>query len=74
MSDKVPQPTAVLIERLRRVAKWFDAFDCNVPVVTEAMKARANTCLQAAGRLEELEAKHAEAESYVTHLEEHGNL
>jgi len=49
MSDKVPQPTAVLVKRLRRVARWLDRETAGQP----DMAARANTCWQAAARLEE---------------------
>lgn len=49
MSEKRPQPTAVLVKRLRRVAKYFDG----VTAADPAMAARANTCWQAAARLEE---------------------
>ncbi len=57
MSDKHPQPTAVLTQRLQRVAKWLDQM-AEVEGLTAQgraqRKARANTCWQAAGRLEEL--------------------
>ena len=50
MSNKRPQPTAVLVKRLRRVSKYFDAFyeETKCP----KHRAHANTCLQAAARLE----------------------
>ena len=46
MGEKRPQPTATLIKRLRRLAKWLDVGDL------PELRARANTCLQAAARLE----------------------
>lgn len=56
MREKRPQSTATLISRLRRVAKWLD--DIAIYNGTRAgllnrpaLSARANTCLQAAGRL-----------------------
>jgi hypothetical protein len=55
MGKKRPQPTAVLVKRLRRVAHWLDqmAEQDGLNVYARAQrKARANTCLQAAGRLE----------------------
>ncbi len=55
-----PQPTAVLVKRLLRVAKWLDAqaeHSCAEPAFIAATRARANTCYQAAGRLEEQAAK-----------------
>lgn len=54
MNEKLPQPTDVLIKRLQRVAKWLD----KQAAATEAnddLRARANTCWQCAGRLEELQ-------------------
>jgi hypothetical protein len=59
MGNKRPQPTAVLIQRLRRAARALDGLAMGdahdrTPV---AWKAFANTCLQAAGRLEDLEAE-----------------
>lgn len=56
-----PQPTDVLIKRLQRVAKWLDGQvdpQDGLPRVPnppeqQAMRARANTCWQAAGRLEQ---------------------
>lgn len=59
MSEKNPQPTAVLIERLRRAARVFDGYAKDMREdkpfrerKAEAWTAFANTCLQAAGRLE----------------------
>ena len=64
MSEKRPQQTNVLVKRLRRVAKWLDE---NPPVlqptVHPAWKARANTCWQAAARLEKLSGEIAETVS-----------
>lgn len=77
MADKNPQSTKVLVGRLRRVAKYLDtcaAFDNLHEALRAPMRARANTCWQAAGRLQELDEKVDEAESYVASLEEHGNL
>ncbi len=57
MSNKLPQSTGVLISRLQRVARWFDSEAANyrgTPQAEAAMNARANTCWQAAARLEEL--------------------
>jgi hypothetical protein len=50
MSEKRPQPTAVIVKRLKRVAKYLQG-------VADAMEhpadaARANTCWQAVARLE----------------------
>lgn len=60
-SDNRPQPTSVLIKRLRRVAKALDVvastYVGNAPAVVATWRARANICLQAAGRLEDLEKK-----------------
>jgi hypothetical protein len=60
MSEKQPQPTAVLIERLRRAARVFDGYAKDMrdgkpfrERKPEAWTAFANTCLQAAGRLDE---------------------
>ena len=56
MSEKAPQSTGMLVHRLRRVAKWFDReADNHVdrPNLKAAFRARANTCWQAAARLEE---------------------
>jgi hypothetical protein len=58
VSDKLPQSTEVLITRLRRVAKWLDRM-ADVQSLTALgaraqWTARANTCWQAAARLEEL--------------------
>lgn len=51
-----PQPTDVLMKRLRRVAAYLDRL-----AVTSgdkpAARARANTCWQCAGRLEDYHAK-----------------
>ena len=55
-----PQPTAVLVKRLLRVAKWLYTqaeHPCAEPAFIAATRARANTCLQAAGRLQEMAAK-----------------
>jgi hypothetical protein len=59
VSNKIPQPTKVLIDRLRRVAKCIDRLLAEDWVGTSdapAWKARANTCWQSAARLEELES------------------
>jgi hypothetical protein len=55
VSEKRPQPTEVLVKRLRRVAKWIDwcGSICSGPDKPQWL-ARANTCWQAAARLEEL--------------------
>jgi hypothetical protein len=53
----VPQPTKVLIRRLRRVARYLDVCagtDDSNPDYSPALRARANTCWQAAARLAEL--------------------
>jgi hypothetical protein len=60
MGDKLPQPTATLIKRLRRVAKHLDrmlAEDWIGTSDTPQWRARSNTCWQAAARLEELDAE-----------------
>lgn len=70
VSDKVPQSTKVLVARLQRVAKALDreaefpekAAGLTVSIIDRerhaknaaAWRARANTCWQAAARLEEL--------------------
>lgn len=60
MSEKTPQPTAVLIKRLRRVAKWHDgeshAAFIRGSTYEITARSRANTCWQAAARLEEMDA------------------
>ena len=59
MGEKRPQSTAVLVKRLRRVAKTLDRLLANEWSGTsdEAQwRARSNTCWQAAARLEELAA------------------
>lgn len=65
MPDKNPQPTERLLKRLRRVAVKLDGFadarkngDQLLPSV-EVLKACANTCWQAAGRIEDLAADKA---------------
>lgn len=50
VSEKLPQPTTVIIERLRRVAKRLRQNANGDPVLA----ADANTCDQAAGRLDDL--------------------
>lgn len=60
--SKLPQPTDVLVRRLRRVAKWLDelATSHSTPnglFAKESIVARANTCWQTAGRLEEHHAR-----------------
>ncbi len=52
MKDKLPQPTERLAMRLRRVAKSFERDTTSAPAITHA---RANTCWQAAARLDELD-------------------
>jgi hypothetical protein len=68
VSDKVPQPTAVLVKRLRRVAQLFDheATCFHTPAHAAQFQARANTCWQAAARLEDLDAAIAIAEPQET--------
>lgn len=58
MSEKIPQSTATLVKRLRRLAQVLsnDADDHYIGHEFAKRKARANTCWQAAGRLEELAA------------------
>lgn len=66
MTDKVPQPTAVLVKRLRRVARHLDVFAAReqepgeAGSVAAAWRARANTCWQAATRLKLLIDPNAE--------------
>jgi hypothetical protein len=68
MGEKLPQATGVLIHRLRRVATACDgeadslarsdSFSGEEDVLVQrvaAWRARANTCWQAAARLEELD-------------------
>lgn len=60
MSDKLPQSTTTLVKRLRRVAKKLrpggDPYVLQPILSKEQCRAFANTCDQAAGRLED--AKH----------------
>lgn len=56
-----PQPTDVLVTRLQRLARVLDGYatdeEKGLPArerAPEAWRAFANTCWQAAGRLEEL--------------------
>jgi len=59
VSEKRPQPTATLIKRLRRVARRIDQYlveDWAGTNDAPQWRARANTCWQAAARLEELQA------------------
>lgn len=57
MGDKIPQPSPVLARRVRRIAKWLDSGGASGAFDTEQQKAanraRANTCWQAAARLDE---------------------
>jgi hypothetical protein len=58
MGNSLPQPTYVLVNRLQRVAKWLDqlAENSGTPaglLQKAALRARANTCWQAAARLDE---------------------
>jgi hypothetical protein len=57
MSDKLPQPTEVLIARLRRAAVGIDKIKAGELAKPEALNAYANTCWQCAARLEELAAR-----------------
>jgi hypothetical protein len=56
MSAKRPQPTAVLVKRLLRLAKVLDkeARCFHTPENAARFRAWSNTCWQAAARLEEL--------------------
>jgi len=67
MSDKRPQSTATLTKRLRRVAKWIDQLVVDDEAEVPKLKARANTCLQAAGRLQDLVST-ADGQVYETGL------
>lgn len=65
MGEPRPQPTAVLIRRLRRVAKFLDKLAADVGTSDPTMRgiavrARANTCWQAAARLQLLTDPDAE--------------
>jgi hypothetical protein len=61
MGEKRPQRTAVLMKRLRRVAKWLgDTGAICVGPDKPQWIARANTCWQAAARLELLTDPDAE--------------
>jgi hypothetical protein len=55
---KLPQPTAILIRRVRRTAQYLDALaariDARDPNAYAVARAHANTCWQAVGRLEDL--------------------
>jgi hypothetical protein len=60
MSDPLPQPTGVLISRLQRIARHFDKLAREAgPLAAHSpsLRAQANTCWQAAARLEEYLAK-----------------
>ena len=60
MSNKLPQPTSILLKLLRRVAKALEREGQQFILVAgrESERAKwrayANTCWQVAGRLEEL--------------------
>lgn len=57
MGEKRPQPTAVLVKRLRHLARTIDRLlqeDWAGTSDEAQWKARANVCWQAAARLEEL--------------------
>jgi DNA-directed RNA polymerase len=64
MGNKRPQTTQILLKRLRRVAAFLDSMaqeveaDAN-PADLPQWRARANTCWQAAARLDELQARGA---------------
>lgn len=65
MSESRPQATRVLVKRLRRVAHWLDKLAADVGTSDPklrgiAVRARANTCWQAAARLELLTDPEAE--------------
>lgn len=55
MGDKVPQTTVMLIKRMRRVARFLDrlAATADAGVTQIRLRAHANTCHQAAGRLDD---------------------
>jgi hypothetical protein len=61
MGNKIPQPTGVLISRLQRIARWLDSGQAGSAFDSEQQKtanrARANTCWQAAARLEDMLGK-----------------
>lgn len=61
MGDKLPQPTATLIKRLRRAARGLRRTPPKDITDMQAL-AWANTCDQAAGRLEDLSAGKLEAD------------
>jgi hypothetical protein len=77
VKDKLPQPTAVLIKRLRRAAKAFDECALGRSQGTillgsaEKYRAHANVCWQAAGRLEELESA-TKVDAVDPHLQSEG--
>lgn len=68
MADKLPQPTQLLIRRLRRVAKHLDGTADERSSLQ--MRARANVCWQAAARLEQLHAPRAGYEAYLAKASE----
>lgn len=62
MGDRHPQPTAVLVRRLQRIARALDAMVKNsggdrmvIDFATVTVQAYVNTLYQAAGRLEDLD-------------------
>jgi hypothetical protein len=67
VSDKQPQPTPVLVKRLRRLARALDkektAF--HTPENKARFTAWANTCWQSAARLAELDAPRAGYEDFA---------
>ena len=74
MSEKLAQPTPVLVKRLRRVAKYLDKLCDGFPpgegaIGGPAGRAYANTCWQVAARLEELDAPRAGHEQYTRSAE-----
>lgn len=75
MSEKRPQPTAVLTKRLQRVARWLDqkVEQAETPQGKAQLRARVNTCWQAAARLELLsdpDAVHCEGCNQIATMED----
>ncbi len=57
MGEKRPQPTAVLVKRLRRAGKWFDSLALRSTIPIRQLRAHTNTLWQCQARLEALAAE-----------------
>jgi hypothetical protein len=56
MGNKLPQPSAILVDRMQRAARYLDqiAENCADEGARAIARAHANTVWQGAGRLEDL--------------------